>query len=50
MTLRIVVGLAVGFIDMARHLCSREGLALDAVSKPLKDAIQVVVYAAQACK
>ena len=64
MTLRIVVRLAVGFIDIARHLRSREGLALDAVSRPLKDAIQVVAfvcqvvafvcqvvaYAAQACK
>ena len=59
MTLRIVVGLVVGFSDMARHLCSREGLAPDAVSRPLKDhdavqvvafVCQVVAYAAQACK
>ena len=57
MTLRIVVRLAVGFIDIARHLRSREGPALDAVSRPLKDAVQVVAfvcqvvaYAAQACK
>ena len=57
MTLRIVIGLAVGFIEMAHHLCSCDGLALDTGSRPLKDAVQVVAfvchvvaYAAQACK